>query len=70
MTLGLSSAGPADLAAGGASSRAYQSPAGRSRPPDDVQKVAGPVLGVRLGLDAESAPATLSEILSAVPVPV
>ncbi len=38
--------------------------------PDDVQEVAGPVLGVRLGLDAETAPATLSEILAAVPVPV
>jgi MoxR-like ATPase len=38
--------------------------------PDDVQSVAGPVLGVRLGLDAESAPATLSEILASVAVPV
>jgi MoxR-like ATPase len=38
--------------------------------PDDVQSVAGPVLAVRLGLDAESAPAALSEILAAVPVPV
>jgi MoxR-like ATPase len=38
--------------------------------PDDVQEVAGPVLGVRLGLDTESMPATLAEILAAVAVPV
>jgi MoxR-like ATPase len=38
--------------------------------PDDVQEVAGPVLSVRLGIDAESAVTTLSEILAAVAVPV
>jgi MoxR-like ATPase len=38
--------------------------------PDDVQEIAGPVLSVRLGLDAESASTTLSEILAAVAVPV
>jgi MoxR-like ATPase len=38
--------------------------------PDDVQDVAVPVLGVRLGVDAEASAQVLSEILESVPVPV
>jgi len=38
--------------------------------PDDVQEVAGPVLGVRLVGDFESAARVVQEILEAVPVPV
>jgi MoxR-like ATPase len=38
--------------------------------PDDVQQVAGPVLGVRLGLAPEAAGTALAQILEAVPVPV
>jgi MoxR-like ATPase len=38
--------------------------------PDDVQQVAGPVLGVRLGLAPEAAANVLKQILEAVPVPV
>jgi MoxR-like ATPase len=37
--------------------------------PDDAQRVAGPVLGVRLGLESDAL-AVLEEILAAVPVPV
>ncbi|MFQ3652506.1 MAG: MoxR family ATPase [Gemmataceae bacterium] len=37
--------------------------------PDDAQRVAGPVLGVRLGLDSASQ-GVIDEILAAVPVPV
>ena len=37
--------------------------------PDDAQRVAGPVLGVRLGLDAASG-GVIDEILTSVPVPV
>jgi MoxR-like ATPase len=45
----------------------------RGRPfvtPDDVQRVAGPVLGVRLGLGAEEGQRVLRELLGSVPVPV
>jgi MoxR-like ATPase len=45
----------------------------RQRPfvtPDDVQRVAGPVLAVRLGTAAEATPKVLNGILNAVPVPV
>ena len=38
--------------------------------PDDVQQVAAPVLGVRLGLAPEAAGTALKQILEAVPVPV
>ncbi len=38
--------------------------------PDDVQTVAGPVLGVRLGLEPDAAGRILAEILAAVAVPV
>jgi MoxR-like ATPase len=37
--------------------------------PDDVQDVAGPVLGVRLGLEAAETATVLTEIFSRVPVP-
>jgi MoxR-like ATPase len=37
--------------------------------PDDVQDVAVPVVGVRLGLDPEAEPRALADILAAVPVP-
>jgi MoxR-like ATPase len=38
--------------------------------PDDIQDVAGPVLGVRLGVDPEASGQVVTEILAAVPVPV
>jgi MoxR-like ATPase len=38
--------------------------------PDDVQDVAEPVLGVRLGIEPEAATRALSEIMATVPVPV
>jgi MoxR-like ATPase len=38
--------------------------------PDDVQDVAGPVLGVRLGIEPEVSDRVLAEILASVPVPV
>jgi MoxR-like ATPase len=38
--------------------------------PDDVQDVAEPVLGVRLGIEPEASSRALSEIMAAVPVPV
>ncbi len=38
--------------------------------PDDVRDVAGPVLEVRLGVEAEWAPRVLAEVLASVPVPV
>jgi MoxR-like ATPase len=38
--------------------------------PDDVQQVAGPVLGVRLGLEVEGVAAVVREVLESVPVPV
>jgi MoxR-like ATPase len=38
--------------------------------PDDVQDVAGPVLGVRLGLEPGAAPQVLTGLLESVPVPV
>jgi MoxR-like ATPase len=37
--------------------------------PDDVQDVAAPVLGVRLGLDAAAAERVVGDVLNAVPVP-
>ncbi len=37
--------------------------------PDDVQDVAGPVLGVRLGLDQTESAAVVQDLLSRVPVP-
>jgi MoxR-like ATPase len=45
----------------------------RQRPfvtPDDVQQMAGPVLGVRLGLAPEATTAVLQQLLESVPVPV
>ena len=45
----------------------------RGRPfvtPDDVQQVARPVLGVRLGLAPEAAADALNQVLESVPVPV
>jgi MoxR-like ATPase len=38
--------------------------------PDDIQDVAGPVLGVRLGIEPEATDRVLSEIMASVPVPV
>ena len=38
--------------------------------PDDVQDVAGPVLGVRLGVEPEATARVLTEITDSVPVPV
>jgi MoxR-like ATPase len=38
--------------------------------PDDVQDVAGPVLGVRLGLDPAAGPEVVAGLLDGVPVPV
>jgi MoxR-like ATPase len=38
--------------------------------PDDVQEVAGPVLGVRLGLVHDAAASTINQLLETVPVPV
>jgi MoxR-like ATPase len=38
--------------------------------PDDVQLVAGPVLGVRLGLAPDASKTVLDQILETVPVPV
>ena len=38
--------------------------------PDDVQRVAPPVLGVRLGLRADGTDDVLKQILETVPVPV
>ena len=38
--------------------------------PDDVQEMAGPVLGVRLGIEPEATARVLAEILESVPVPV
>jgi MoxR-like ATPase len=38
--------------------------------PDDVQAVAGPVLGVRLGLERDAAARVVGELLDRVPVPV
>jgi MoxR-like ATPase len=38
--------------------------------PDDIQDVAGPVLGVRLGIEPEAAPGLLADIVASVPVPV
>jgi MoxR-like ATPase len=38
--------------------------------PGDVQDVAGPVLGVRLGLAPDAAPRVLDELIASVPVPV
>jgi MoxR-like ATPase len=37
--------------------------------PDDVQDVAGPVLGVRLGVEPEAASLVLDELIRSVPVP-
>jgi MoxR-like ATPase len=45
----------------------------RQRPfvtPDDVQQVAVPVLGVRLGIAPDAAANVLHQILESVPVPV
>ncbi len=38
--------------------------------PDDVQDMAGPVLGVRLGIEPEATSRVLAEILESVAVPV
>jgi MoxR-like ATPase len=38
--------------------------------PDDVQEVAGPVLGVRLGLAPDAAGSVINQLLETVPVPV
>jgi MoxR-like ATPase len=38
--------------------------------PDDVQEVAGPVLGVRLGIAPDALASVISQLLDAVPVPV
>jgi len=38
--------------------------------PDDVQEVAGPVLGVRLGLDGPTTTSVIQNLFDAVPVPV
>ena len=38
--------------------------------PDDVQEIARPVLGVRLGLDPDAAGNVIGQLLEAVPVPV
>ena len=36
----------------------------------DVQDVAGPVMGVRLGIEPEATSVVLAEIMASVPVPV
>ena len=57
-----------DLAAAGAGPRL---PAGRGYvTPDDVQDVAEPVLGVRLGIEPDATARVQAEIMASVPVPV